>query len=146
MYKLWSGQAQYMTILTFIWPLWPWPSTYLIKCFKWHFSFTRATTVQNYFEIHAYMYKLWPGQAQCMTILTFDSCDLYLQPTYKLFQTALLILKGNNCAKFFWNPCINVQVMVRTNPDGCMDTRTFTEQKLLQLCLAYSKAGSTKIA
>ena len=31
MYKLCFGQAQYMylTILTFIWPLWPWPSTYL---------------------------------------------------------------------------------------------------------------------
>ena len=23
------------------------------KCFKWHFSSSRATTVQNYFEIHA---------------------------------------------------------------------------------------------
>ena len=31
----------------------------------------RATTVQNYFEIHAQMYQLWPGQAQYMTILTF---------------------------------------------------------------------------
>ena len=31
MYKLWPGQAQYMymTILTFISRLWPWPSTYL---------------------------------------------------------------------------------------------------------------------
>ena len=48
-----ARQAQYMTILTFIWSLWPWPSTYLKKCFKWHFSFSRATTVQYYFEIHA---------------------------------------------------------------------------------------------
>ena len=42
-----------------IWPFWPlfdpcdldlqptWK-----KCFKWHFSSSRATTVQNYFEIH----------------------------------------------------------------------------------------------
>ena len=71
MYKLWPWQAQFMTILTFIWPLWPWPSTYLKICFKWHFSSWRTTTMQNHFEIHAKMYKLWPGQAQFMTILTF---------------------------------------------------------------------------
>ena len=41
------------------------------NCFKWHFPSSRTTTVQNYFEIHAKMYKLWPGQAQNMTILTF---------------------------------------------------------------------------
>ena len=40
------------------------------KCFKWHFYSSRKPTVQNYFEIHAQMYKLWPGQAQYMTILT----------------------------------------------------------------------------
>ena len=57
------GQAQYKTILTFIWPLWPGPSTYLKKCFKWNFSSLRTTTVQNY----------------------------------------------------FWNPCITVQVKVRTS-------------------------------
>ena len=66
-----AGQAQYMTILTFIWPLWPWPSTYL-----------------------------------------------------KMFQMELFVLRGNNCAKLFWNPCIIVQVMVRTNPDGWMQGRT----------------------
>ena len=60
-----------------IWPLWPWPSTYL-----------------------------------------------------KMFQMAVLLLKGNNCAKLFWNPCIIVQVMVRTNADGRTDARTYTEQKL----------------
>ena len=27
--------------------------TCLKKCFKWHFSSSRTTTVQNYFEIHA---------------------------------------------------------------------------------------------
>ena len=64
MHKLCSGQAQYMylTILTFIWPLWPWPSTYLKKCFKWHFSSSRATTVPTCFEIHALLYKLWSWQ------------------------------------------------------------------------------------
>ena len=37
------------------WPLfdpWPWPSTYLKKCLKWHFSSWGATTVHNYFEMH----------------------------------------------------------------------------------------------
>ena len=63
MYKLWPRQTQFMTSLTFIWRLWPWPSTYLKKCFKWHFSSSRTTAVQNY----------------------------------------------------FWNPCINVQVLVRTS-------------------------------
>ena len=67
---LWPRQAQFMTILTFIWPLRPWPSTYVKKCFRWHFSSSR-TTVQNYFEIHEQMYKLWPRQARYMTILTF---------------------------------------------------------------------------
>ena len=63
MYKLWPRQAQYMASLTFIWPLWPWPS--------------------NIPE--------------------------------KIFQMAFLLLEGNNCAKLFWNPCINVQVMLWTS-------------------------------
>ena len=62
MYQLWPEQAQFMIILTFIWPLWPWPSTFLKKCFKWHFPSS-----------------------------------------------------SNNCAKLFWNPCINVQVMAWTS-------------------------------
>ena len=33
-----------------------------LKCFKWHFSSSRATTVPNCFEIHALLYKLWSGQ------------------------------------------------------------------------------------
>ena len=32
----------------------------------------------------------------------------------QMLQMALLLLKENNCAKLFWNPCINVQVMART--------------------------------
>ena len=69
-----SQARQYMTILTFVWLLWPWPSIYLKSCFKWHFSSSRATTVQNYFEIHAQMYKLCSGQAKYMymTILTLN--------------------------------------------------------------------------
>ena len=43
------------------------------KCFKWHFSSSRVTTVPNCFEIHALLYKLWSGQIRtdaCMDALT----------------------------------------------------------------------------
>ena len=42
---------------TCIWPFWPWPSFYLIKCFKRYVSSSKATTVPNCFEIHALLYK-----------------------------------------------------------------------------------------
>ena len=68
------------------------------------------------------------------SINVFDHFDLYLTPVTltfnlptKMFQMALLLLKGNNCAKLFWNPCIIVQVMVRTNPVWCTVARTYTE-------------------
>ena len=32
-----------------------------------------------------------------------------------MFQMALLLLEDNNCAKLYWNPCINVQVMAQTS-------------------------------
>ena len=34
--------------------------TCMNKCFKWQFYSSRRTSVQNYFEIHAYIQKLWP--------------------------------------------------------------------------------------
>ena len=103
MYKLWCGQGQFKTILSFDLQVWPWPLTYLNKCFKWHFSLSRWTT-----------------------------------------------------AKLFWNPCVNVQVMARKNPDGrTMHARTshaqathnactYTELKLYQLCLAPCKLARQK--
>ena len=46
------------------------------------------------------MYQ-WPEQAQFMTILTFIwPYDLDPQPTWKMFQMALL-LEDNNCVKLF---------------------------------------------
>ena len=45
-----------------------------------------------------------------MTILSFD-----LQPIEQLFQTVLLFLKENNCAKLFWNPCKNMEIMAWTS-------------------------------
>ena len=64
------------------------------------------------------------------SIHVYDHFDLYLNPVTltinlpKMFQMALFLLKGNNCAKLFWNPCIIVQVKVRTNPDGRTDVLT----------------------
>ena len=37
------------------------------KCFKWHFSSSRATTVPNCLEIHGLLYKLWSGQIRMDT-------------------------------------------------------------------------------
>ena len=42
----------------------------------------------NYFEIHAYMWKLWPKQAQFMTILSFDHRDPDLPG--RMFQMSFL--------------------------------------------------------
>ena len=44
---------------------------------------------------------IWPS---CVT-LTFNLPK-------QMFQMALLLLKENTCAKLFWNPCINVELMV----------------------------------
>ena len=51
-----------------------------------------------------------------MTILSFDLQKWPWLSTYlNTHQIALLLLKENNCAKLFWNPYINVEVMVRTS-------------------------------
>ena len=71
-------------------------------------------------------------------IIWHVKCDPDLQPTWKnvsngtstlqgvafslpekMFQMALVLLKENNCAKLFSNPCINLEVMACRNPDGC---------------------------
>ena len=51
----------------------------------------------------------------------YDRFDLYLTPVTltfnlpeKMFQIALLLLEGNNCANLLKTLCINVQVMART--------------------------------
>ena len=47
---IWPGQAQFMTILSFDLQVWPWPSTYLYKCFKWHCFSSSRTTVPYHFD------------------------------------------------------------------------------------------------
>ena len=52
-----------------------------------------------------------------MTILSFDFqvWSTTLKLTDQMFQMALLLLKENNFAKLFWNPCINIEVMTQTS-------------------------------
>ena len=105
-----------MTTLKF--QMWPWPSIYLNKCFKWHCYSSKRTTVQKLFwnpwknvEVMARTssvydhFLIWPSSVT----LTFNL------PEQK-FKIPLLILKENYCAQLFWNQCINVEVMARTNP------------------------------
>ena len=44
-----------------------------------------------------------------------SSVTLTLNLLEQIFQMTILLLKENNCAKLFWNPCINVEVMARTS-------------------------------
>ena len=50
-------------------------------------------------------------------------CDIDLQPAYNVSNSTSLP-QGDNYAKLFWNPCINVEVMAWTNPNWCMHPRT----------------------
>ena len=114
MYKLCPWQAQFMTILSFDLQVWVWPSTYVNKCLNG----TSANRRQQLCKIILKpMHKctsygpdklnLWPFWS------LFDPYDLTFNLHEKMFQMALFFLKDNNCAKLFWNPCINVQVMAR---------------------------------
>ena len=56
----------------------------------------------------------------CPFVLEFSvwySLDLIFLKIWRriLFKMELLLLKENNCTKLFWNPYINVKVMVRTS-------------------------------
>ena len=52
--------------------------TCMNKCFKWHFYSSRRTPVQNYFEIHAYIYRSYGPEKH---IYETFKCDLDLQCT-----------------------------------------------------------------
>ena len=104
--------------------MWPWHSRYLNKCFKWHFYSSRRTTVPNYFEMYGEQLcqviwtpninvevMAWTSSIYDHFIVWPSSMTLAFNLPEKMFQIALLLLKENNCAKLFWNPCINVEVM-----------------------------------
>ena len=61
-----------------------------------------------------------------------------------MIEKALLLTKENNCGGLFRNPSLNVEVMVRTTPDGCTHLRMHTlthinRTEVVLLCLAHSK-------
>ena len=104
MYKLCPWQAQFITILSFDLQVWPWPSTYVNKCL----NSTSTSQKQKLCKI------ILKSMHKCTS---YGPVDLYLTPmnlTFnlheKMFQMALLLLEDINCAKLFWNPCINVQL------------------------------------
>ena len=110
-----------------------------------------------------------PGQQLCNIILKsihmaptssiHDHFDLYLTPmtlTFnvpkKMFQMLFPLLQGNNCATLFWNPCINVQVMLPTSSIHVYDhfdlyltpvTLTFNlSEKMFQMALLLLKGNN----
>ena len=98
MYKKWPGQAQFMTILTFIWPLWPWLSTYIIKMFQ------LALLLEDNNCAELFWNPCINVQVMAWTSSIYDHFDLVtltFNLPEKMFQMALCLLKGNNCAKLF---------------------------------------------
>ena len=136
-------------LLSFDLQVWPWPSTYLNKCCKWHFYSSRTTIVPNYFEIHAWMYTFWPGQAQFMTILSFDLQvwpwpSNYLNKCFKrLFyssKTTIVPYYFEIHAQMYklWPRQIHTDAHTHK---AC----TYTELKLEQLCFAHHKRAQQKM-
>ena len=92
-------------------------------------------------------------QVVARTSSIYDHFDLYLTPVSltfnlpeKMFQMALFLLEGNNCAKLFCNPCINAQVMLRTSSIHVYEhfdlymtpvTLTFNLPKMFQMALLF---------
>ena len=92
-----------MTILALDIKVWPWPSTYL----------NNVSNEQLCQIILKSMHKC--RSYGLMTIIWPSSVTLTFNLPEQIFQMALLLLKDNNCANFFFNPWINVQVMAWTS-------------------------------
>ena len=83
--------------------------------------------------------NLWP-----LYHLTFK-CDIDLQPTWTNVSTGTSTYQGE---QLFWNRCINLEVMAKTNPDGCMHARTTQHIYWIEILTTMScsqQAGTTKI-
>ena len=57
----------------------------------------------------------WTSSIYDHFIIWHLSVTLNFNLIEQMFQMALLLLKKNNCAKLFWNICINVEVMAWTS-------------------------------
>ena len=90
------------------------------KCFKWHFYSSRRKTVPVYSDILKSMHKCSSYGPRTSSIYDHfiiwpSSVNLIFNLPKQMFQMALLLLKEDTCAKLFWNPCINVEVMAQTS-------------------------------
>ena len=96
--------------------IWPWPSTYLNKCFNetstcWGEQLC-AIIIKS---MHKCTVIVWTSSIYDHFLICLSSVTLTFNQPQQMFQMALLLLKDNNCAKLFWNPCINVKDMARTS-------------------------------
>ena len=114
-----------MTILSVDLQVWPWPSTYLTNV-------SNGTATPQGEQLCQFFLK---SMHKCRSYGpdNLNLCDLQVwhwPSTYpkKIFLIPPLLLKDNNSAKLFWNPCMNVEAMVRTKPDREMDARMYTKQ------------------
>ena len=78
----------------------------LLKRNNWVKLFWNPCINDSYdlYKLIYYHFISWPSSVT----LTFSLSG-------EMFQIALLLFKANNCAKLFWNPYINVEVMVQTS-------------------------------
>ena len=56
----------------------------------------------------------WTSSVYGHFIIWPSSVSFTFNLPVQMFQMTLLLLKVHNCAKLFWNPCINVEVMAQT--------------------------------
>ena len=97
--------------------VWPWPSTYLNKCFKCHCYSSRRTTVPNYFETNAEVmaptnsiydhFLIWPSSVT----LTFNLSEQMFQITLLLLQEKQLcciIFKSMHKCKSYGRDKLNL--------------------------------------
>ena len=57
----------------------------------------------------------WTSSIDDHFIIWPSSVTLTFNLPKQMFQMALFLLKENTCAKLFWNPCINIEVMAWTS-------------------------------
>ena len=72
------------------------------KIFKWHFSSSRTTTVQNYFEIRDHCTSYGPDKLNIRPFWPlFDPCDLDFNLPEKMFQMALSPSRATTVQNYF---------------------------------------------
>ena len=88
MYKFWPGQAQYMTVLTFIWPQWPWPFNYLKNV-------SNGTSPPRGQQLRKSFWNPCINvQVMARTSSTYDHFDLYLTPATLTFNLPKNVSNG----------------------------------------------------